>query len=229
LASLEPPDWGVLDAAAMPKLTLLALLAALTGCATLNPRVTYSGFGEADPVAEAGLLQKYRDSRADAPSEAAAKVKVLVDTIPEGIEFKDGHIAVSDGYKHRIIGKFSLTQGIGALYIGNFWFADYASGGRKALCYPQVVLTWVTLGLWMLVPTSYFCWGDIGNSKVELIDHVKKLTATAGGNVAVIGFVPGVDPEMSQGAGGIILEVDPESLKSDKLKKQSIPHDANQI
>jgi len=82
-----------------------------------------------------------------------------------------------------------------------YWFRDYRPGGgwRTALCYPQVPLTWLTLGLWSLIPTYYVCmnapwhvgwWATLAGKQTRkqvLLDGVRAEAVRLQGN-AVLGF-----------------------------------------
>jgi hypothetical protein len=193
-------------------LTLGALL--LCNCAAINPSMKYQSFGEVDVQRERDVLSKYRELR-DTSEGSAAKpeVKVLVDTMPEGLELKDGILTVTDGYSHEIVGKFTLGPGRGAGVTGVLWFADYKSVAHKVACYPQVLLTWVTMGIWFLSPTSYVCWGNTLMEKEELIDHLKVIARSAGGDL-VMTSISSYEPETAYGASGFIIKRDPNSQKS---------------
>ncbi|MBI3183036.1 MAG: hypothetical protein HYZ28_12940 [Myxococcales bacterium] len=200
---------------------LLVFALALSGCATLNPRVRYSGFGEADPARDREALKRYLSTR-DTPPPAASSVKVLVDTIPEGLEIKEGSIQVSDGYEHQVLGKFTAASGPG-MYLSLLWFADYTSGFHKGYCYPQVPLTWVTLGMWgILVPLAFPCWGSFTIDKTDMIGHLKALGAAAGGNMVITGFATTQDQDSVFMATGFIIRADPRTLESGKHRPQKV-------
>jgi hypothetical protein len=47
---------------------------------------------------------------------------------------------------------------------------------------------WLSLGLWVVVPTSYFCWSKTPGSRETWLGWVKQVADSAGGNVAVVTF-----------------------------------------
>src|SRR4051812_43425054 len=131
---------------------VLVLCAVLSGgCATVansaHP-VTFTTFGDAETInqRQKDVLERFKALREHPPADKLAQVKVLQNAMPDGIEVKDGTISVKDGYPHVVLGKFTLT----ANFASTLWFADYNPTWRKGYCYPQVPLTWVTLGLWQI-------------------------------------------------------------------------------
>ena len=199
-------------------LPLLALF--LCNCATLRTQLRYSGFGEADFSRDRAVTERFKDSR----DEPAPQVKVLVDTVPEGLSVKDGLLRVEEGYSHEILGKFSLLPQNPVISI--YAFADYEDGWRKVLCYPQIPLVWLTLSIWPLVPTFYPCYGSVTQRREKLLDDVKRITQAAQGDVAIVSFglSPNLDPEEAFGAAGYILRLDP---RTGLGKTQSVPKQQN--
>lgn len=106
----------------------LILVAALLlgGCLAPKPSVMYTSFGEARLAADKQVVDRYiadyerRHPETTAPSgyptqapskpdvEQVRQVKVLVDTLPEGIELKDGSIRSDAGSSHVILGRLVL-------------------------------------------------------------------------------------------------------------------------
>jgi len=149
----------------------------LAGCGTVKTMPDLSLYGEANPELERNHIKAYKKNKAIDVNE----VKVLVDTVPEGISVNDGQISSESDYEHEVIGHFSFRpdykrQDSDALDA----FTNYKTGWRKAVCYPQVPLRYVTLGLWKIIPTSYPCYGSISQSKEDMISEAQKLTKITG-------------------------------------------------
>ncbi len=67
------------------------------------------------------------------------------------------------------------------------WFAEYASNARKAYCWWQVPLTWLTLGLWqVVVPISWPCVAKPVLPIEEGYGYLRAAAAAAGANLIVI-------------------------------------------
>jgi hypothetical protein len=199
----------------MVSLALLLNLASI-GCGSIRPHVVYTSFGPADPEKDEAVVKGFEQQSHRTGDD---DVVVLVDTIPEGVEIGLGTITIKDGYHHQLIGKFGVNPGFGGGPLSLYWFADYETGWRKAYCYPQVVLNWLTLSLWMVVPLSYVCDGDASLTKAAVIRHMKALARSAGGDLVLMGWTGAgleSDPNVVWGAGGFILRADPR-LKSGKL------------
>ncbi len=197
----------------MRALLLVGSALLLCSCATMRPSATYTGLGEADPSRDRKVVSQFRsalDATGDAPVPEA---KILMNTIPEGIDVGNDTLQVAAGYRHRVLGRFMISYPMGT----PLWFSDYESTGLKVLCYPQVPLVWLTLTLWIAAPTTYPCWGSVLRDKADAVDHVKQLVHSAGGNAAII-TADGGDHERTMMLGGYILEIDPEMLAPEKLR-----------
>lgn len=114
--------------------TLLFLLVCLGGCAA-TPHVLFTSFGRANPAGDAEIVSTFKSDRAllvktakdpearvtlkngrevtmrefaQKRIEATQRVEVLVDTIPAGLELREGSAVVSDGSGLVLLGRFSL-------------------------------------------------------------------------------------------------------------------------
>jgi hypothetical protein len=191
----------------------MALALFTMGCGAVTSRMTFQGFGEADMERDQAIVERFAQSR-DA-EEPHAEVKVLLDTIPEGITTDEGSFSVEEDYQHEILGKFAMLPGAGDVLM--VWFADYEDGWRKGLCYWQVPLTWITLTLWNVVPTSYPCHTLPFRSKIAIIRDLKRAAAVAGADTVIASFI-GATQDEAYGAGGIMIRIDPR-LKDDMKTK----------
>jgi hypothetical protein len=94
-------------------------LVSTVGCARIEPRVSYSSFGEASLDHDEEVMESYREV---STNEA---VKVLIDTLPVGINLEDGAIKVEEGYGHRLVGKFTVSaRSEQGSFLALFGFAD---------------------------------------------------------------------------------------------------------
>lgn len=84
--------------ARMRMLALIPVLA-LSACGFTR---TYTRYGDADPGADRNVLKQWSETQT-----ATDGVRVLIDTVPEGISAGEAGLSVLPGYGHMIIGKFS--------------------------------------------------------------------------------------------------------------------------
>jgi hypothetical protein len=191
---------------------LLVLCALFSGgCATVansaHP-VTFTTFGDAETInqRQKDVLERFKAIRANPPLDKLGDVKILQNATPEGIEIKDGTISVKEGYPHVVLGKFTLSSALAS----TIWFADYEPTWRKGYCYPQVPLTWVTIGLWQfLVPLAYPCWGGKLSHDVA-IQQMKTLAVVVGANLIVAEIVEADD--VVGRVNGILIRTNLDSL-----------------
>lgn len=192
----------------------------LNACASIKTMPDISLFGEADPEKESKVLDQYEESDSIPKQD---KVKVLVDTVPEGVDVSDGQISAQAGYAHEIIGRFSFRPDLKRTSSKAMdGFSNYKTTWRKAVCYPQVPLRYVTLGLWSyLSPTSYLCHGSMKQSKNEMINESKKITKAAGGNITTISYIKDSENNVI-GAVGYAIKIDPKFKDNFKTKKATL-------
>jgi hypothetical protein len=179
---------------------MLALVA--SGCfGSLKSRMQYRALGEADPQSEKRVEESFNS---DEPRTAELpRVKVLVNTIPEGLELKDHVLAVQKGYGHVILGKIAVSPDWG-------FFPGYEESWKKPVCYPQRVLAVVTLGVWMILPISWPCNVPSGMRPSEYwLDQARTAASTAGGDMVVAELVgENIDHE-AIGIVGFVIKQDP--------------------
>jgi hypothetical protein len=195
---------------------LTAALVSTVGCfGAVHPSLSYRKFGEADPQAERKVTENFEAHLA--PTSPDAKVKVLVNSIPEGIEVSAEVISVKQGYQHELLGRFTLGKG------GSAWsFPDYEAGWKKGYCYPQTPLHWFTLGIWGLLPIAYPCNVPNLRPKEYWLDQAREVARTVDGDV-VMGSYVGEGEDEAYGFSGVVLKRDPklEDLKATPLPKQT--------
>ncbi len=138
----------------MIKIALCAALALLLApaCASqsYSARVDYVGrYRDAQAVNEAA---------AAITDEEASEVPVLLNELPPGVTLSDGKVNIAPEAPWVLVAQASADPNGGRSY---WWmgFYDYNEdeSWRKGLCYPQVPLHWLTLGIWYIVPTDYAC------------------------------------------------------------------------
>ena len=195
-------------------LALGALCIGLTGCATLNPVVNVTSLGEANPAHDEEIAERFEATiNADAPVDGS--VRVLVDTVPEGLTYSDGQLSVDEGYAHEVLAHFEMTTYDGFFSRPTFWFTagffDYEAAWRRGLCWWQVPLEWVTLGFWTAVPTSYPCHPTMFREKEAWVESVKALANAAGASSAIMSYID-ADQQEAKGVVGFLIKLDPKVL-----------------
>jgi len=196
------------------QIALGALCIGLTGCATLNPVVNVTSLGEANPSRDEEIAERFEEATSD-DEPVDASVRVLVDTVPEGLTYADGQLSVDEGYAHEVVAHFEMTTDGGFLNFPTFWFTasffDYEATWRRGLCWWQVPLEWVSLGFWSVVPTSYPCHPTIFRSKAAWVDSVKALAQAAGASSAIMSYID-ADQKEARGTVGFLIKLDPKVL-----------------
>jgi hypothetical protein len=148
-------------------------VATLSGCATqsYSPRVDYIGqYRDAESTNEAA---------ADVTEREAGDVEVLLNQMPEGVSFHDGKIDVAADSPWTLVGEATADPNGGR----NYWFVGFYDynpdeSWRKGLCYWQVPLHWLTLGLWWMIPTDYPCNVREGHSPESINNRKRRVIRT---------------------------------------------------
>lgn len=162
-----------------------ALFPLLCSCATVSNRAHTMEYApaSANPEEKSRVLAAYDAARELPKNEETGQVLLFVETLPVGIESTGRHIAITPASSYAMLGAFDFYAGGGS----TFWFAEYASSGRKAYCYPQVPLTWLTLGLWqVLVPLSWPCIAKARVDPAYAWAQVRAIAAAAHADAAVV-------------------------------------------
>lgn len=157
----------------------------LAGCARLLPTVEYRAIGKFDPREETQSAEMMRQTMRTPDPEA--NVAVLLDQMPVGIhENGPGLLAVETGYQHEILGRATVRGRKGTFYF-LARFLEYRDEWRRALCYWQVPLEWITLGFWSLVPTSYACHASgTPLTREEAIEDLRKAASAVNADLVFI-------------------------------------------
>jgi hypothetical protein len=195
----------------LPVVVAAVLLSSLsTGCAALKVKPTaYTSFGEADPGKDKAIVERYSELLKS--TEPRPEVKVLVDTVPEGVDVKDGAITVDKESPHTLVAKFSIGAPGG-------FFPDYKQSWRKGLCYWQTPLVVATLFAWAAVPTYWPCFSSSAMSRQDLIEATKTLAWSAGANLVVLSYVGASTDEAVYGGVGFLLSTDLSTFDPKKTK-----------
>jgi hypothetical protein len=157
------------------------LLIAVSGCASVGPYALYRS-STANPDHDNRVMADYEVHR---NSPVYQDVMVFEgDGQQQALEVIDGRAGRLNGADIEILGTFDLKPDNHTPWV----FADYSAFPRKILCWPQVPLMWLSLGLWIAVPTSYFCWSRTPGKRETWLGWIKQLADSAGGNVAVVTF-----------------------------------------
>jgi hypothetical protein len=176
----------------------LIAAASLFACSTPNHRATHR------PSLSSNKTEVYDNDIKISEASKAIEVYEELEDVP-GFTFdeKQGLLIAEAGSGHEV-----LTR-VGLVFPGMenpgmaFWFRKYRpeQRWRKGLCYWQVPLAWLTLGIWKVVPLGYPCdpviWHTGGLRKIggrdqrrALLRHGLQIEAERlGGDAIMLGFV----------------------------------------
>jgi hypothetical protein len=180
---------------------LAAALIVLSGCGFVAPAVKFRSV-EVRPMDDERVVDDFKNHRS---SPVYGDVTV-VESNPDNtdLDVVDGTLRRYRGQDVQMIGTFELAGEIHS----PFYPSDYLAFPRKIICWPQVPLTWLTIGIWMIVPTSYACWSKTPVDRDHWIAWVKQMVDSAGGNLAVVTFGPKKD-SIDEAKGYIVRVVAP--------------------
>ena len=217
----------------IPQILLFALLASCqTAFVTDEVQVTYKLFGEPDFEKEKKVRKKMARGL-ESGKKSKKKPKILIDSIPEGLNYRDGILSVVEGYNHKIISKFALTKDVDALLFSAYWIVNYENDFLNVYCNAQAPLKVVTLGIWMMYsPTYWVCFPRIYYTQETALDHVRYLAEIAGSDLILTNFLTRetADPDDLidvVSLHGFLVKVDPK-LKGKKLKTKPQVFKANE-
>jgi hypothetical protein len=159
----------------------LAWLIALSGCASVGPNAFFRS-ATANPEHDNRVMDDFTVHR---NNPTYGDVTVVEENGKEKLELIDGSAGKFRGADIEIIGTFELKP----TSHSPFAFTDYSAVPRKVICWPQVPLTWITLGIWLAVPTSYFCWSKTPGTREKWLAWVKQMVDSAGGDIGVVTFI----------------------------------------
>jgi hypothetical protein len=165
---------------------------ATTGCASLAFKPAIQSIGEYKNTA------KVADAAQDMAEHTADDVKVLIESLPDGMSAKDGMITY-DHEMYELLGKVTADYKDPGLANMGFWFYGYkqADAWRTALCAWQVPLSWITFTVWSwLSPTYYPCRVKVGDEEVrrgDILETLQRATKALGGNLVVVSGFGGVN------------------------------------
>jgi hypothetical protein len=174
--------------------TRLALLLPLLslGCASVAFRPSVQSVGEYKNTSS--IAEKAEKM----PEDGAEEVKVLIESLPEGMAVKEGEI-VYDKDRYDMLGKVGAEYKDPSGINMGLWFYGYkeSESWRTGLCAWQVPLSWVTLTLWSwFVPTYYPCRvtaGDEEDRRAAVVETMQRATKALGGNLVVIAGFGGIN------------------------------------
>jgi hypothetical protein len=185
---MRPPLAGAL---------LAVVLLGVSACGHVAPAVKFRSV-EVRPMDDDRVMDDFKNHRA---SPVYGDVVVVENDENAGLEVVDGTLKRYRGQEIEVLGTFLIEGEVHS----PFYPADYLATPRKIACWPQVPLTWLTLGIWMIIPTSYFCWSKTPDDKDHWIAWVKQIVDSAGGNLGVVTFGP--KPNSIDEAKGYVLKV----------------------
>ncbi|MDB4940791.1 MAG: hypothetical protein JWP97_325 [Labilithrix sp.] len=186
-----------------PLLVVLSTLFA-AGCGSVAFQPSIQSVGEYKNTARVADLAE------DMPEHSAEKVKVLVQSLPDGMTVKDGLLDY-DRSQYELLGKVAATYKDPSLVNLGFWVYGYKESDRwrKALCTWQVPLSWVTLTMWSwLSPTYYPCRvkaGEEEERRADVVETLQRATKALGGDLVVVSGFGGVNfITVDRNSGGVV-------------------------
>jgi hypothetical protein len=185
-------------------LACVALGLGTTGCGTVAFKPSVQSVGEYKNTAKAA------DVAEQMPEHSAAGVKVLVETLPEGMVVRDGALDF-DHDRYEMLGKVSATYKDPSGVNMGLWFYDYKESEkwRAGLCTWQVPLSWVTLTMWSwLSPTFYPCRVNAGEEearRADIVETLQRATKSLGGDLVVVAGFGGINFLTVNGQTGTVV------------------------
>lgn len=182
----------------------LACLTFGSGCGTLTYQPTVQSIGEYKNTSHA-----VSDAEA-MPEHSADKVRVLIETLPEGMTVKDGLI-VYDHAQYELLGKVSASYKDPSGVNLGLWFYSYkdSESWRKGLCSWQVPISWVTLTMWSYLSPSYYpCRVGAGSEderRADIVETLQRATKALGGNLVIVAGFGDVDFITVNGNTGAVV------------------------
>ncbi len=181
---------------------LVGVAAVCSACAAVAPSAKFRS-NEVKPMDDERVVDDFENHRSN---PVYGDVTVVENDEGAGLEVVDGTLKKFRGQDIEVVGTFEMR---GELH-GPFYPSDYLGVGRKIFCWPQVPLAWVTVGLWLIIPTSYFCYGKTPVDRDHWIGWVKQIVDSAGGNLGVVTFGPRKD-SIDTAKGYVLKVVDPKA------------------
>jgi hypothetical protein len=161
-----------------------------TGCASLTFSPSVKSVGEYKNMSVASEEAK------EMPDTQAKDVKVLVGTIPEGMDLDHETLRV-DPAKYELLGRVEANLNNPLAANMGLWVYDYAPGERwrTGYCAWQVPLSWMTLTLWAwLSPTHYPCKATMGDDEARtanIVETLRRAGKALGADLVVIPSING--------------------------------------
>jgi len=171
----------------------------MVGCASLNYEARHR-LVQSNAVNSIGQESIPGDIPFDSRIE---EVQVFNDYAVKGFVYDDKahELKAVPGTGNKVIGHVHLHFPHMKNPYLEYWFRDYRpeESWRAAMCHPQVPLTWLTLGIWSIIPTYYVCinapwhvgvWSVVAGKQTRkkvLLDGIRAEAVRVEGN-AVLGF-----------------------------------------
>lgn len=172
-----------------------ALMAAvLSACASVPAGLRADAYGEGD----VDLARDRAVVDAAKELEETPEIPVFRGKLPPGINIKDNgtviEIAPSHAGEYEVLGKVEsdYTKGMSSAVVNNLWWTwDYEQGWRKGLCYPQIPLKIVTLGIYSYFsPLHWPCMAVVPTSEESRQEthyaNLKRLAKAMGADFVVL-------------------------------------------
>lgn len=222
----------------MRRIAMLAisLSGLLCGCATIYPQVSVRHFGSMDPDRDESVgFAANATATQNRLGGVTPNVEVISGEMPEGLALQENgnKIVIQAGAegKYKVLGEVEAdyNQAAAEMIWRNLWWTwAYDEGWRRVVCYPQVPLKILTLGIWAYIPTAWPCWamvpGDETDRQRALVRSVKHGVAAMGGNLVIVTESGTTNVVTVSGnnysATGVVQQVKNTSLKGFSVKKE---------
>lgn len=206
------------------KLLALTLIISMSGCASMG----YLGSYEKTGVYTPGMSQSVVELAKEMKSENTHDITVYIGDGLEGTTINEDGTLVYDDKMWESVGIVSADPDF-PRFFGGYFSSGYVEeeSWRNSYCLVNNILSIGTLTLWYLTPFPYFCKvieghsaEDIENRKKRIVDTLKKLTKSAGGEVVVITELGG-SQTVNLTTGVVVGTHDMMSARGVALKKKS--------
>ncbi len=172
------------------KLLAIALIFSISGCASMG----YLGSYEKTGVYTPGMSQSVVELAKEMKSENTHDITVFIGEGLEGTSINEDGTLIYDDQMWESVGIVSADPDF-PRFFGGYFASGYVEeeNWKNTYCLVNNLLSIGTLTLWYFTPFPYFCKvveghgpDDIENRKRRIVDILKKLTKSAGGEVVVI-------------------------------------------
>jgi hypothetical protein len=193
-----------------------------TGCASLTFSPNVKSVGEYKNMSVASEEAK------EMTDTKAKEVKVLVGTIPEGMDLDHETLRV-DPAKYELLGRVEANLNNPLAANMGLWVYDYARDERWRLgyCAWQVPLSWMTLTLWAwLSPTHYPCKATMGDDEARtanIVETLRRAGKALGADLVVVPAIGGTTVISGNQHSAVVSSVNATNANGFAVRTKSSP------